>query len=115
VVIIEDPKNNAEYNICHVKGVNKLFLQSKYEISIIVSNDKVINIYNNNQSVSIGMEYIQVVINSQCLKPIRRKKLPILAYQAWGACFKPQSDFSSRQTRLEYHKTRWLFHEKILR
>jgi hypothetical protein len=44
--------------IYHVKGVNKLLLQSKNEIGVISNYDKVINIYNNNQSVSMSMEYI---------------------------------------------------------
>jgi hypothetical protein len=59
MVIFEDPKNNVEYqDICHVKGVNKFLLQTKNEINVITNDDKVINIHNNNQSVSIGMEYI---------------------------------------------------------
>jgi hypothetical protein len=48
--------------ICHIKGVRKMFLQSKDEIIIIANNEKIIYIYNNNQSVSIDVENIQAVI-----------------------------------------------------
>jgi hypothetical protein len=49
-------------NICHVKEVNKLLIQSKNDINIIVGYDKVINIYNNDQSFSMSIKYIYVVI-----------------------------------------------------
>jgi hypothetical protein len=42
--------------IFHVKGVNKLFLQSKDEIIFIANNEQVIYIYNKDQVVFIGME-----------------------------------------------------------
>jgi hypothetical protein len=44
--------------ICYIEGVNKLLLQSKNEIDFTANDDKVVNIYNNNQGVSISMEYI---------------------------------------------------------
>jgi hypothetical protein len=49
-------------NIYHIKGVNKVVLQSKNEINVISSYDKAINKYNNNQGISMSMEFIEIVI-----------------------------------------------------
>jgi hypothetical protein len=93
-----------------------LLLQYKNEISVIVSDDKVINIYRNNQSVSISMDYIQVVIRFTMFETKSKKEnvnLSIPSSRRLLQTIKRLIDLTNR-VRI-CHKTRRLLHENLFR
>ena len=72
-----------------------------YEFRVTTSKDKIINIkkkYDEMVSYFLG---IDIGVRMASRKPVLRRKLSILAYQALGACLRPYKDFLRRQTRLE--------------
>ena len=93
-----------------------MFLQSKNEINIISSDDKVINIYNNNQSVAIDMKYIQVVIKFTMFETESNKEIVYISIPSLRSLLQIIEELleSKNQVRI-CHKTKRLFHENFFK
>ena len=69
-------------------------------LNVTTSKNKIINIKNKyDEMVSYFLGIDIGVRNLE--KPVSKRKLSILAYQALGACLRPYKDFLRRQPRLE--------------
>ena len=72
-----------------------------YKFRVTTSKDTIINIKNKYDEMVSYFLGIDIGVRMASIKPVSRRKLSILSYQALGACLRPYKDFLRRQTRLE--------------
>ena len=72
-----------------------------YKFRVTTSKDKIINIKNKYDEMVSYFLGIDIEVRMHLEKPMSRRKLSILAYQALGAFLRPYKYFLRRHTRLE--------------